>query len=116
MPPDSNETELGNSNQGASPSAGKNTRVLLAPCCTWKCAPTAISSGVKDIAEVKMCFDFFINNISNSPNNVKFNFPRSDNVWKTKCYCCYVAKESTVCIQKELSRSKFNPVPFKRGL
>ena len=64
MPPDSNETELGNSNQGASPSAGKNTRVLLAPCCTWKCAPTAISSGVKDIAEVKMCFDFFINNIS----------------------------------------------------
>ena len=31
MPPDSKETELG-SNQEASPSAGKNTGVVLVPC------------------------------------------------------------------------------------
>ena len=43
---DSKETELGSSNQEASPSAGKNTGVVLMPCCTWKCAPTAISSSV----------------------------------------------------------------------
>ena len=29
MPPDSKETELGSSNQEASPSAGKNTGVVL---------------------------------------------------------------------------------------
>ena len=29
VPPDSKETELGSSNQEASPSAGKNTRVVL---------------------------------------------------------------------------------------
>ena len=49
--PDSKEIELGSSNQEASPSAGKNTRILLVPCHAWKCAPTAISGGV-DISEV----------------------------------------------------------------
>ena len=43
MPPDSKETELGSSDQEASPSAGK--------CVTWKCIPTAIFEGV-DISEV----------------------------------------------------------------
>ena len=52
--PDSKETELGSSDQEASPSAGKNTRIVLVPCCTWKCVPTAISSGV-DISEVSRC-------------------------------------------------------------
>ena len=48
---DSKETELGNSDQEASPSAGKNTGVVLVPCHAWKCVPTAISSGV-DICKV----------------------------------------------------------------
>ena len=54
MLPDSKETELGSSNQEASPSAGKNTEIVLVPCCTWKCVPTAISSGA-DISEVPGC-------------------------------------------------------------
>ena len=33
-PPDSKETKLGNSDQEASLSAGKNIRIVLAPCCT----------------------------------------------------------------------------------
>ena len=54
MLPDSKENELGSSDQGACPSAGKNTRIVLVPCHTWKCVPTAISSGV-DISEVPGC-------------------------------------------------------------
>ena len=46
--------ELRSSNQEASPSADKNTRVILVPCCAWKCVPAAISSGV-DISEVPEC-------------------------------------------------------------
>ena len=37
MSPDSKETELGSSNQEASPSAGKNTRIALVPCHARKC-------------------------------------------------------------------------------
>ena len=47
---DSKETKLGISDQEASPLAGKNTRVVLVQCCTWKCVLTAIS-GVVDISE-----------------------------------------------------------------
>ena len=54
VPPDSKETELGSSDQEASPSAGKNTRMVLVPCCAWKCVPTAISGGV-DISEIPGC-------------------------------------------------------------
>ena len=54
VPPDSKETELGSSDQEASPSAGKNTRIVLVPCCAWKCVPPAISGGV-DISEVPAC-------------------------------------------------------------
>ena len=43
---DSKETKVGGSNQEASPSAGKNTEVVLVPCDTWKCVSTAISRGV----------------------------------------------------------------------
>ena len=50
----SKETELGSSNQEASPSTGKNTGVVLVPCGAWKCVPTAICSGV-DISEVPGC-------------------------------------------------------------
>ena len=49
MLPDSKETKLGSNNQEASPSAGKNTRVVLVPCSRMEV--TAISSGV-DISEV----------------------------------------------------------------
>ena len=35
--PNSKETELGSSDQEASPSAGKNIGVVLVPCHTWKC-------------------------------------------------------------------------------
>ena len=54
MTPDSKETELGNSDQKASPSADKDTGVVLVPCSVWKCVPTANSSGV-DISEVPGC-------------------------------------------------------------
>ena len=54
VPSDSKETELGSTDQEASPSAGKITGVLLVLCCTWKCVPTAISDGV-DISEVPGC-------------------------------------------------------------
>ena len=54
MLPDSKETELGNSKQEASPSAGKNTAVVLVPCHTSKCVPTSISGGVV-ISEVPRC-------------------------------------------------------------
>ena len=47
---DSKEFELESSNQEASSSAGKNTGVVLVPCCAWKCVPTAISGGV-DVSE-----------------------------------------------------------------
>ena len=43
VPPDSKKTELGSSNQEASPSAGKNTGVVLVQCRAWECVPTAIS-------------------------------------------------------------------------
>ena len=46
----SKETKLGRSNQEASPSAGKRTRVVLVPCCKFKCVPAARSLGV-------ICYD-----------------------------------------------------------
>ena len=51
MPPNSKETKLENSDQEASPAAGKNTGIVLVPYCAWKCVPTAISCGM-DISEV----------------------------------------------------------------
>ena len=54
MPRDSRETELGSSNQEANTSTHKNTGIVLVPCCTWKCVPTAISRGV-DISKVPGC-------------------------------------------------------------
>ena len=54
MSADSKETELGSSNQEASPSAGKNAGIVLVLCCTWKCVPTAISGSV-DISEFPGC-------------------------------------------------------------
>ena len=55
MPPGIKETEFGSSDQRASPSAGKNTGVVLVPCLRiMKCIPTAIPSGV-DISEVPGC-------------------------------------------------------------
>ena len=39
VPPDSKEAETGSSNQEASPSADKNTRVGLVPCHAWKMCP-----------------------------------------------------------------------------
>ena len=56
---DSKETELESSNQEASLSAGKNTRVVLVPCCTLKCDPAAISGGV-DISEAHGCHLFSV--------------------------------------------------------
>ena len=54
VPPDSKETELESSDRKTSPSAGKNTGIVLVPCRAWKCVPTAISGGV-DISEVPGC-------------------------------------------------------------
>ena len=44
--PDSKETEFGSSDQEASPSTGKNTRVVLVLYCAGKCVLPAISGGV----------------------------------------------------------------------
>ena len=52
--PDSKETELGSRDQEASPSAAKNTRIILVSCHTRKCVPTAISGGA-DISWVHGC-------------------------------------------------------------
>ena len=49
VPPDK-EAELESSNQETSQSAGKNTGVVLVPCCV----PAAVSSGV-DISEISGC-------------------------------------------------------------
>ena len=46
MPPDSKETELGSSDQEDSPSARKNSGIVLVPCRACKCVPTANSGGV----------------------------------------------------------------------
>ena len=54
----SQETKFGSSNQEASPSAGKNTRIVLVPCRAWKCVPTAIPSGV-NTSEVPGCHLFW---------------------------------------------------------
>ena len=54
MLPDSKETKLGSSNKEASPSAGKNSGIVLVPCCAWKFGPTAISGDV-NISEVPGC-------------------------------------------------------------
>ena len=54
--PDSKETGLGSSDHEASPSAGKNTGIVLVPCRAWKCIPTAISGGV-DISGGVICYD-----------------------------------------------------------
>ena len=53
--PGSKETEFESSNQESSLSAGKNTGVVLVPCCAWKFVPTANSGGV-DVFEV-ICYD-----------------------------------------------------------
>ena len=54
MPPDSKETELGSSDQEASPSAGKNAGVVLVPCLRMEVHPAAVS-GVLDISEALGC-------------------------------------------------------------
>ena len=54
MLPDSKETELANSKQEASPSAGKNSEVVLVPCLRMEGIPTAISGGMK-VFEVPGC-------------------------------------------------------------
>ena len=48
------KTELGSSNQEASPTAGKNARVVLVPRRVWKCVSAAISNDV-DVSEVPGC-------------------------------------------------------------
>ena len=49
MLPDSKETKLGSSNQEASPSAGKNTEVVLVPCSHMEVC------NFVDISEVPGC-------------------------------------------------------------
>ena len=49
-------------------------------------------------------------------NTIKFDFPLSDYVWcvKIKMLMLFVAKLGIFSLQQELSRSKYNPIPFKR--
>ena len=54
LPPDSKEMKLGSSNQEASPSAAKNTGIVLVPCRVWKFVPAAISGGL-EISEFVGC-------------------------------------------------------------
>ena len=54
MPPNSKEIELGSSNLEASPSAGKNTRVVLVPCLRMEVCPYSYFGGA-DIFEVPGC-------------------------------------------------------------
>ena len=52
--PDSKGIDIGSSNQEVSPSTCKNTGVVLVLHNAWKCAHTAISSGM-DISVVPGC-------------------------------------------------------------
>ena len=54
---DSKANELGGSDQEASPSGGKNTRVILVPYHTWKYVLTAISGDIY-ISEAPGCHLF----------------------------------------------------------
>ena len=79
VPPVSKETKFGNSDQEASPSAGKNTEIILTPCCAWKCVPKAFSGGVKIVLLLLlMCgavFYFFLEIAWNDlPRNTNQNF------------------------------------------
>ena len=63
MPPDSKETELGSSNQETSPSAGKNTGVVLVPCSYMKVHPYSYFRGcgyyylsLENSADSYLCF------------------------------------------------------------
>ena len=61
---DSKDTELGSSNQEASPSAGKNTGVVLLPCSCMEVCPYRYFLRV-DISEIPGCqllHLFFIKN------------------------------------------------------
>ena len=40
--------------RGLTPSADKNTRIVLVPCHIWKCVPTVFLGGM-DISEVLGC-------------------------------------------------------------
>ena len=51
---ESKESELRSNYQETFSSAGKNTRLVLVPCCALKYVPKAISGGV-DIPEVSGC-------------------------------------------------------------
>ena len=57
VPPDSKDSERGSSDQEASPSEGKNTVLVLVPCRSCKCVPTAMSGGV-NISKVPGCHLF----------------------------------------------------------
>ena len=64
VPPDSKETELGSSDQEASPSAGKNTGVVLVPC---SCTEVLFIVQVKKVSyerkvrlELLACFFFIV--------------------------------------------------------
>ena len=52
--PDSKETKPGSSDQETSPSAGKNTVVILVPCLRMEVCPYSFFGGV-DISEVPGC-------------------------------------------------------------
>ena len=52
--PNSKQTKLGSSSQEASPSAGKNTRVVLVSCSRMEVHPYSFSGSV-DISEVHGC-------------------------------------------------------------
>ena len=55
VPPHSKETELGSSDQEASPSAGENTGKVLVSCLRMEVCPFISISGVVDICEVPGC-------------------------------------------------------------
>ena len=54
VPPDRKETELGSSDQEASPSACKNIGIVFVPCWAWKCVSTTISRRV-NISKIPGC-------------------------------------------------------------
>ena len=56
VPPNSKDTELKSSDQETSPSASKNTGIVLMSCYIWKCVPTDFSSG----ADFDGCHEFTV--------------------------------------------------------
>ena len=79
VPPDSKQTKLGSSDQEASPSAGKNTRVVLVPCLRMEVCPNDLTQMVNFPTRIPDC-DF------HSPALLDFLLSSDASICSTKAF------------------------------